>query len=131
MIKFIEEINAWSGLIPKYPQKGSVGIYNNTLIHKLNIVKQGNAIRLFFILVEATDDYSVVKQPRERWSYALGVKHDSGNIARLLANIMDAGLVTYYGNEIIVNPFVVLPRVSNPKIKSAIQEWWSSSVDFQ
>lgn len=131
MLKYIDEIKAYSGLVSKYPTGGSRGFYNNELIPLLNTVKQGNAIRLFFILVEATDDYNVVRQPRERWSYALGIKHDNANIGKLLENLMSVKLVVYYGREIVVNPMIVLPSVKEPKLKSVMQEWWSCNVEFQ
>ena len=118
------------GVIPKFPKGGTQGVYMPQLFEKMNHVKSGNAIRLFFALVLGANEFGIVVRTREQLCQALKIRYDRSNISRLLAILEEDKLIMKFSNSYLINPFLVLPTVTDVKMKSALQELWTAN-EFQ
>ena len=119
-----------SGVLPKFPKSDSQGMYDVEIHKALTKVKQGNAIRLFFCMVVGSDDMGLVIRTREQLSTAIGVRYNKGSFHKMIENLIDADMICRMSNTFWIKPSMVLPRNSNPKVKSALQEVWSTVIEF-
>jgi len=117
------------GYTGKYPQVGSNGVYLNPLVVNL-IELNGNQIKLFFLLVAAADEYNQVHKSRKEIGSMYMKTYNSSNMSADMKRLSSLGMIATVGNVPMINPFIVLPSVKNPKIKYAIQEAWRGLVEF-
>ena len=133
-VKITDELNKSieyiTGSIPAYPKGGSQGLYTGEVIDKLATVKNGQSIRLFFILCLGSNEHGLVTITRREMAHALNVHYDASNMSKMLLNLEDAGLIAKMSNTYLINPFIVLPKTKSPKMKSTIQEVWSMQIEF-
>ena len=112
-----------------YPISGSQGVYLNKLIPALNSIKNGNAIRLFFVLCESGNEFNQVQHTAKECAEAAGIKYYRGNFSKLLNILIEEELVAMIGNQITINPYVVMPR-ANVTQKYLLQEAWDLLVSY-
>ena len=112
-----------------YPQAGSSGVYINPLVVNL-IELNGNQIKLFWLMVAATDEYNQVHKTRKELGSMYMRSYNASNISSDIKKLIELEMIAYVGNTVMVNPFIVLPSMKNPKLKAAIQVAWRELVEF-
>ena len=115
-----------------YPQKFSQGVYIQELASRMmkdNI--SSTALRLFIYICSDLNDYNQTCRSRREFANVLGIKYNAARMSKLVKELVENEWVTIFEGDIItVNPFIVLPLVSNPKMKAGVQEAWRDIVEF-
>ena len=131
-MKFTRELQEYIdsiGYEVGFPQKGSNGVYLNPLI--VNMIElNGNQTKLFWLLTAAADDYNQVHKSRKDIGNMYMSTYNASNMSTDIKKLTSLDMVAIVGNVIMVNPFIILPSVRNPKVKTAIQEAWRGLVEF-
>lgn len=127
--KYIEDPRL-CGTVGKFPQSGSTGVYLNPLI--VNMIElNGNQIKLFWLLVASVDDYNQVHKSRKEIGSMYMKTYNASNMSTDMKRLIELEMIATVGNVPMVNPFMVLPPVKNPKLRAYIQEAWRALVEFE
>ena len=125
---YVDYINSIT-LCPPYPKGGFTGVYLGELATRLSDVSP-TALKLFILVASDIGQYGQTKRSRKEFNQALGISMDRARMSKLFKELSDAKWTTSFGKYITVNPFIVIPKVPNPKLKAAIQEAWSQMVEY-
>jgi len=130
------DFNFRNGSIPPYPKGGSSGMYLGAtsdmtpgLIEHI-MVLTGNQIKLFFALVAATDEWNQVHKTRKEIGAVYMKSYQASNISADIAKLIKLEMIAMIGSVVMVSPYLVVPGVKNPKLKSTIQTVWEELVWF-
>jgi hypothetical protein len=134
-VKLTDELNNYigevlAGSLPPYPKGGSRSFYPDNMFKHLNKIKSSSAIRLFLALIIGSNEYNLITVNREQMAHAIRTKYDRANMAKLLRILEDDGLIMPFSGSHLINPYVVLPRIREPRLKEAIQEVWIMEGGF-
>jgi len=128
---FVNEVNiVISGNIPKYPLKGSRGIYLNDFI-KTKLTLTGNQLKLLDLLCYYSNDYNQVTKKRGEIGLLYMKRYSKSAMSKDLKVLVENNFVAVIGNIITVNPFYLMPSIKTPKMKAAIQYAWENLVVFK
>ncbi len=126
--EYVDYINN-IGLCNPFPKGGSTGVYLSELSSKLSEVSP-TALKLFIFISSDMNEYGQTKRTRKDFNKALGFSINKSRMSKLFKELTDAKWITSFGRYITVNPFLVMPRVKQPKIKASIQEAWLDLVEY-
>ncbi len=127
--EYVDYVNSIQKCNP-YPKGGTSGIYLGELAPRLGEVSS-TALKLFIYIASDINSYGQSKRKREDFNKALGIAFNKGRMSKLFKELTDEKWISNFGKYITVNPFIVLPKVNNPKIKAAIQDAWLDMVEFR
>ena len=126
--EYVDYINNIQKCNP-YPKGGSTGTYYGELASRLNEVSS-TALKLFLLIASDINEYGQTNRKRKDFNRILGFKEDRARMSKLFGELVDKKWIALFGKYITINPYMVMPRVNNPKIKAAIQEAWIDIVEF-
>ena len=127
--EYVDYINNLQ-LCNPFPKGGTNGVYIGELATKLSEVSS-TALKLFIFIASDMNDYGQTTRSRKDLNKALGISMNRPRMSRLFKELSDEKWISSFGKHITINPFIILPTVKNPKIKSAIQEAWLDLVEYQ
>jgi len=125
---YVDYINGVKNTNP-FPVAGSIGVYMDKILIKAKNISP-SALKLFLIIASDINNYGQTIRTRKELSKALDIKYDSKRMSILFKELENEKFIAMFGKYITVNPFLVLPRVKRPEIKSAIQDAWLDMVEF-
>ena len=115
--------------INPYPRGGSNGIYTVKLA-EVGLILTGGALKLLLLIIADINDYGQTIRTRTSFNKAMGIKPNKSRMSRLMKELIDNKCVSMFDKTITVNPFLVLPKTSNVKIKAILQNAWLDLVEF-
>ena len=127
--EYVDYINNM-GLCNPFPKGGSTGVYLSELAPRLSDVST-TALKLFILVSSDINQYGQTKRTRKEFNIALGFSINRSRMSKLFKELTDEKWISSFGKYITINPFLVMPRVKEPKIKAAIQEAWLDLVEYQ
>ena len=131
--KFNEWIEHMNGLsasdIPPFPKTGSHTVYLPNITEKILQLK-GNEVKLFMVLAAGANEYNQYEYNREKTAEVLGIKYNRGNMSKMFSRLIELEMIAIFGSTPTINPFLVMPRASQPKTKAVLQRAWQDMVEF-
>ncbi len=87
----------------------------------------GNPQKLFWILVEARDEWNQVHKGRREMGSMYMKNYFKSNFSNDINRLIDLKMVAIIGYIPTISPFLVLPK-NSPKIQKAIQAAWKEML---
>ncbi len=119
-----------NGNIPPFPKGGTSGVYIGKLVELL-ITMTGNQQKLFWTLVAATNEWNQVHKSRKEIGEIYMKNYQSSNMTKDISKLTELEMIAMVGSVIMINPFLIVPYVKNPKLKSVIQTAWEELVYYE
>ena len=107
-------------------QEGTTGVYTDELIPLLLQLPR-NPQKLFWVLVEARDEWNQVHKSREEMGSIYMQNYYKTNFSTDINRLIDLEMVAMIGCVPTVSPLLVLPK-NTPQIKKVIQTVWKELV---
>ena len=104
------------------PREGSVEVYTDELIPLL-LQLPSNPQKLFWILVEARDEWNQVYKSREEMGSIYMKNYFKSNFSNDINRLIDLKMVAIIGYVPTISPFLVLPK-NTPQMNKTIQAVW-------
>ena len=111
-----------------FPKEGSIGVYTDELIPLL-LKLPGHSQKLFWILVEARDEWNQVHKSREEMGSIYMKNYYKTNFSTDINRLIDLKMVAMIGYIPTISPFLVLPKNST-KMQKEIQVAWKELTQF-
>ena len=124
----MDYIGQMSNIAP-FPKGGSNGIYVNELVGRI-IQLTGNQQKLFWVLVSDTDEYNQCHRTREQIGSVYMKKYNRTRISIDISRLVELEMVAIVGSVVMVNPFIFIPSIKEPKLKAVIQRCWEELVMY-
>jgi hypothetical protein len=127
--EYVDYVNSITNSNP-YPKGGSTGMYLCELaIRSRNI--SSSALRLFLVMACDANEYGQTKTSRQEYAKALEIKYSKSRMSKLFHELIDEKMIAMFGKYVTINPYIVMPRIKNPKIKAALQDAWVDMVELR
>jgi len=112
-----------------YPEAGSSGIYMCYIVDKSRAISP-TALRLFMVMACDINQYGQTNRTREELAKAISIKYSKSRMSTLIRELVENEFIAVFGKVFTINPFLVLPKVRNPRMKATIQEAWRDIIEF-
>ena len=109
-----------------FPKEGSTGVYTDELIPLLLQLSR-NPQKLFWILVEARDEYNQVHKSKKEMGSVYMTNYQKTNFSADIHKLIDLKLVSMIGFVPMISPFLILPK-NSLQMNEAIQSAWAELV---
>ena len=126
--EYVDYINNITKANP-YPKGGSTGIYVCDLVLKSKNISS-TALNLFLVMACDINEYGQTRTNREEYAKVLGIKHSHARMSRLFAELIEEEMIAMFGKYITINPYLVMPKVKNIKLKAILQEAWTDLIEL-
>ena len=110
-------------------KKGSIGVYTDELIPLL-LQLSCNPQKLFWILVEAKDEWNQVHKSRKEMGSIYMKNYYKTNFSTDINKLIELEMVAIIGYVPMISPFLILPK-NTPQMKKAIQTAWKELTQKQ
>ena len=89
----------------KYPQRGFIGVYMNSLKNIVDLSKP--AQKLLFEIIEHTDNYNIIRTKWKDIGRELG--YNQQFTSKVKKELEEAEFISKYKRRYMLNPFIILP----------------------
>jgi len=107
-------------------EEGSIGVYTDELIPLLLQLPR-NPQKLFWVLVEARDEWNQVHKSREEMGSIYMQNYYKTNFSTDINKLIELEMVAMIGCVPTISPLLVLPK-NTPQMKRVIQTVWKELV---
>ena len=107
-------------------KEGSIGIYTDELIPLL-LQLPGHSQKLFWILVEARDEWNQIHKSREEMGSIYMKNYYKTNFSTDINRLIDLKMVAMIGYIPTLSPFLILPK-NTTQIQETMQTVWKELV---
>ncbi len=107
-------------------REGSIGVYTDELIPLL-LQLPGHSQKLFWILVEARDEWNQIHKSREEMGSIYMKNYYKTNFSTDINRLIDLKMVAMIGYIPTLSPFLILPK-NTTQIQETMQTVWKELV---
>ena len=109
-----------------FPKKGSTGVYTDELIPLL-LQLPSHPQKLFWILVEARDEWNQIHKSREEMDSIYMKNYFKSNFSNDINRLIDLKMVAIIGYIPTISPFLILPK-NTTQMQKTMQIVWKERL---